>query len=196
MDKTLDYYNTHAASYAADSRAIDCRRLGDHFLAMLPHAGRILDFGCGSGRDLKYFRERGYRAEGSDGSDRMCHLASQYTGTKVRRLKFQSLDDIQSFDGIWACSSIMHLNNGTLPYVLNRMSDALVDNGLIYTSFRCGESEGECEDGRYFNEMTEPKFRSVLERVPDLRIIECWCANDPDASHKGVSWFNLVLRKN
>ena len=69
---------------------------------MLPVGSRILDFGCGSGRDTKYFLEKGYRVEATDGSAELCKLASAFTGIEVKEMLFQDLDASGKYKGIWA----------------------------------------------------------------------------------------------
>lgn len=65
----------------------------NRFSTLLPEHGYILDFGCGSGRDTKYFLEQGFYVDATDGSEEMCHIASNYTGIQVRRLLFEELDE-------------------------------------------------------------------------------------------------------
>lgn len=54
-NNTLNYYNTNATSFASSTRSVDFTQTQDRFLRLLPSAAAILDFGCGSGRDTKYF---------------------------------------------------------------------------------------------------------------------------------------------
>ncbi|MBO3282402.1 class I SAM-dependent methyltransferase, partial [Intestinimonas butyriciproducens] len=72
------------------------------------------DFGCGSGRDTKYFLNRGFQTEATDGSAELVKIASEYTGIQVKQMLFQELDENNIYDGIWACSSILHLTRGEL----------------------------------------------------------------------------------
>ena len=104
---------------------------------------RILDLGCGSGRDTKYFLEHGYRVDAIDGSAELCALASEYTGIPVKCQLFQELDASEVYDGIWACSSLLHLSYGELDEVLYRIEKALKPQGILYMSFKHGVFEGE-----------------------------------------------------
>ena len=81
----------------------------DKFLGFLKPGDRVLDFGCGSGRDAKYFLEKGFRVDAVDGAIEFVKLASEYTGIQVKQMLFQDLDAVGIYDGIWACSSILHL---------------------------------------------------------------------------------------
>ena len=79
-------------------------------LDLLPEKALILDFGCGSGRDAKYFLKRGYRVEAADGSIKMCRAAEELAGIPVRQMRFQELREEKKYDGIWACASVLHLS--------------------------------------------------------------------------------------
>lgn len=103
MDKiTLNYYNAHAQDFVQGTVAVDFHITQDKFLAQLEKGASILDFGCGSGRDTKYFLERGFAVEATDGSAELCKLASEYTGIKVKQMLFSELDAVEKYDGIWA----------------------------------------------------------------------------------------------
>ena len=85
MSTTLTYYNQNAQSYTSATQALDFRSIQDHFLSRMPQSARILDFGCGSGRDTRYFLNRGFQVDAVDGSSEMCRIAGEYTGIPVRR---------------------------------------------------------------------------------------------------------------
>ena len=72
MNKTLDYYNENADAYIASTVNVEFQRMQERFLREIPTGGRILDFGYGSGRDTRYFMERGYRVTVVDGSEEFC----------------------------------------------------------------------------------------------------------------------------
>ena len=102
MDKTIEYYNQNADMFAQGTRLVDFTVVQERFRKMLPVGSRILDFGCGSGRDTKYFLEKGYRVEATDGSAELCKLASAFTGIEVKEMLFQDLDASGKYKGIWA----------------------------------------------------------------------------------------------
>ena len=149
----------------------------DRFLQLLGEHASILDFGCGSGRDTKYFLENGYDVTATDGSAELCKLASAFTGIDVQEMLFQDLDSVNVYDGIWACSSILHLPKGDLFPVLKKMCKALKENGIIYTSFKYGEFEGE-HNGRYFTDFREDTFQKFIKEIPELVIVEQWITSD------------------
>ena len=83
MDKTIEYYNQNADMFAQGTRLVDFTVVQERFAKMLPVDSRILDFGCGSGRDTKYFLEKGYRVEATDGSSELCKLAMRVVNMKA-----------------------------------------------------------------------------------------------------------------
>lgn len=141
-DKTLEYYDINAKTFTESTVSVDFSNIQNKFLNKLGECATILDFGCGSGRDTKYFLDQGYIVEAIDGSSELCKLASAYTGIEVKHMLFQDLQEVDKYDAIWACSSILHLSYTDLVDVMKKMVIALKDNGLIYTSFKYGTFEG------------------------------------------------------
>ena len=194
MDKTIEYYNQNADMFAQGTRLVDFTVVQERFRKMLPVGSRILDFGCGSGRDTKYFLEKGYLVEATDGSSELCKLASDFTGIEVKEMLFQDLDASGKYEGIWACSSILHLPKKELLPVIRKMCDALKNNGVIYTSFKYGDFKGE-RNGRYFTDFTEDTFCEFMKEIPELMIEEQWITSDVRPGRGKEKWLNLILRK-
>ena len=194
MDKTIEYYNQNADMFAQGTRLVDFTVVQERFRKMLPVGSRILDFGCGSGRDTKYFLEKGYQVEATDGSSELCKLASAFTGIEVKKMLFQELNACGKYEGIWACSSILHLPKKELLPVIRKMCDALKDNGVIYTSFKYGDFEGK-RNGRYFTDFTEDTFDKFMKVIPELTIEEEWITSDVRPGRGEEKWLNLILRK-
>ena len=193
-NQTLSYYEENAKEFTKGTLQVDFSYTQNKFLAKLEKRAYILDFGCGSERDTKYFLERGYDVEAIDGSEELCKIAGEYTGIPVKQMFFQELDAVEKYDAIWACSSILHLPYDELADVLEKMKDALKENGLIYTSFKYGEFEGE-RGGRYFTDMTEERIERLLKQVEGLRIEESWVTGDVRPGRGDEKWLNLFLRK-
>ncbi len=192
-NKTLDYYDENADAFIEGTIAVDFKETQDTFLSYLK-GKTILDFGCGSGRDTKYFLDLGLNVEASDGSKEMCKRASEYTGISVKHMLFQELDEVNKYDGIWACSSILHLSKEELKPVLIKMIKALKDNGIIYTSFKYGDFEGE-RNGRYFSNFTLEEFEEYIKDITNIRIEHYWISLDVRPNRGEEKWLNLILQK-
>ena len=194
MNTTINHYNLNAKNFIENTQNADMHLAQETFLKLLPGSASILDFGCGSGRDTKYFLEKGYQVEATDGSSELCKLASAFTGIEVKEMLFQDLDASGKYEGIWACSSILHLPKQELLPVIRKMCIALKDNGVIYTSFKYSNFEGE-RNGRYFTDFTEDTFDKFIKVIPELTIEEEWITSDVRPGRGEEKWLNLILRK-
>jgi len=192
--QTLAYYDQNAAAFASSTANVEFSQMQQRFERLLSPGARILDFGCGSGRDAKHFLDAGFDVTATDGSLELCKLAEQFIGQPVRHELFQDLADVDAYDGIWACSSILHLPKPELADVLAKMLAALRPGGIIYTSFKHGTFEGT-RNGRHFTDFTEPTFREFLAGIPGLRIEELWITGDVRPGREDEQWLNLLLRK-
>ena len=194
MNDSLQYYNQHAKEFSDSTRDVEFKEMQERFLVYLKPGARILDFGCGSGRDTKYFLDRGFETDAADGSEELVRIASEYTGIEVRLMYFQDLDEKEAYDGIWACSSILHLAYRELEDVFIKMARALTSHGILYTSFKYCTAEGE-RNGRYFTDMTEEKMDKLLKDVNLFDILEMWVTSDVRPGRAEEKWLNMILRK-
>lgn len=194
LNKTINYYDTNAKDFVEGTLNVDFKTTQDKFINKLPAKGYILDFGCGSGRDTKYFLAKDFNVDAIDGSIELCKIASEYTNIKVRHMYFNELSIVNKYDGIWACSSILHLSLDDLVDVFKRMSKALKDEGIIYTSFKYGDFSGE-RNGRYFTDITEDSFAKLIANVDNLKVEEQWITADVRPQRGNEKWLNLILRK-
>lgn len=195
MDKeTLTYYNTNSKDFVENTLNVDFTLIQNKFIDKLKDGSLILDFGCGAGRDTKFFLEKGFNVEAIDGSEALCKFASDYTGIKVKCMYFHELNEVDKYDAIWACSSILHCSYADLVSVMNKMAKALKSDGLIYTSFKYGDYEG-ARNGRYFTDMTEARLQKILEAGIGLAVDECWITSDVRPGRGEEKWLNLFLRK-
>lgn len=193
-NNTLAYYDNHADEFYKSTVHVEFATMQEIFLAKLKKGSYILDFGCGSGRDTKYFLEQGYSVDAVDGSKELCRLAGEYTGIEVKNMFFQELAEVDKYDGIWACSSILHLPIDELSDVIRKMVVALKGNGIIYTSFKYGTFAGE-RNGRFFTDMTEETFAEFIGVVENLEVEEQWTTSDVRPGRGEEQWLNLILRK-
>lgn len=194
LNKTINYYDTNAKEFVEGTLNVDFKATQDKFINKLPAKGYILDFGCGSGRDTKYFLAKDFNVDAIDGSIELCKIASEYTNIKVNHMYFNELSIVNKYDGIWACSSILHLSLDDLVDVFKRMSKALKDEGIIYTSFKYGDFSGE-RNGRFFTDMTEDSFAKLIANVDNLKVEEQWITADVRPQRGNEKWLNLILRK-
>lgn len=111
---TDNYYDVNGQSFFNRSVTLDVSAIREAFLAYLPAGGRILDAGCGSGRDTKYFAERGYKVTAFDASETMARLAAEFTGQPVQQMRFEDVAYENEFDGIWTAATLLHVPRKSL----------------------------------------------------------------------------------
>lgn len=194
LNNTISYYNQNAESFSSTTKDVEFHQTQDRFINKLSKGSFILDFGCGSGRDTKYFRDRGYQVEAIDGSEELCKIATELTGIPVKCMLFQNLSETAKYQGIWACSSILHLSKTELHEVFQKMIIALKPDGYLYTSFKYGEFSG-MRNGRFFTDMTEDVFNDFIQEHSELSLEEMWVSTDVRPGRGEEKWLNLILKK-
>ncbi len=149
---TLEYYNLRAQEFWEGTRHHDVqqniRSLLQYIEAEFPF--KILDIGCGPGRDLKTFSNLGHCAVGLDGAESFAHMARDYSGCEVWHQDFLqlSLPDLH-FDGVYANASLFHIPSAELARVLSELYATLKPGGVIFTSNPHGHNEEGWNHGRY-----------------------------------------------
>ena len=196
VNSTIQYYEEHAEEFTTNTLNADMASIRSRFLAYLPTGCRILDFGCGTGRDSKAFLNLGYDVTAIDGSEALCKIAQALTGLSVRCLDFRRYtpanDEI--YEGIWACASLLHLQKGELLPVMKVLSQALIPGGALYVSFKYGTFEGE-RNGRHFTDFTLEEFREFIKSIPELSVAEYWVTGDVRPGRGDERWLNIVLQR-
>jgi len=193
MSDTVSYYNNNAPTFFNDTVSVDMYLLHDRFLALVPKGGFVLDAGCGSGRDARAFKQRGYRVAAFDASPELAALASEYIGHYVAVRTFADVDEVGLYDGIWACASLLHLPLSELSDAINRLWRALKPGGVFYLSFKEGFGE-RTKDGRQFTDLNELALRRFFNGFTDLLRIECWQSTDGRPDRSDV-WLNAIVRR-
>lgn len=193
-DPTLTYYEGHADEFARDTLGADVSALYAPFLALVPAGGRILDAGCGAGRDAAAFGRMGYRVSAFDASPALARIAARVSGVPVAVLRFQDLDAAPEFDGVWACASLLHLRRAEIPGAVSRLAAALVPGGVLYASFKRGGGAGE-RGGRHFTDYTADGLRAELDACDDLQVMQVWETADVRPGRADEGWVNALAQK-
>lgn len=190
---TMDYYRQHADAFFSGTVDVDMASLYQPFVAALPAQGRVLDAGCGSGRDSKAFARMGYTVDAFDASPEMVAMASEHARLAVRQMRFDEVDAVSRYDGIWCCASLLHVPSVELPDAMQRLARALKPGGIWYVSFKYGEGE-RAKEGRHFTDLTEPALTALVAPLDGIHIKTMWKTEDkrPD---RDETWLNALLLK-
>lgn len=190
---TLEYYQRHAQDFFSATVNVDMASLYAPFLERIPAGGRILDAGCGSGRDSKAFLQQGYAVEAFDATAEMVALATQHTGLPVRQITFSDVDVTERYDGIWCCASLLHVRMQALPEAMERLAQALKPDGVWYVSFKYGDGE-RIKEGRHFTDLNEQALEALLTPLTDITLIRHWITEDKRPERTEM-WLNALLVK-
>ncbi len=192
IDRTVNYYNENAQDFFETTVNADMSLQMNDFIKLLPEEGRVLDAGCGSGRDSLALKKRGFIVEAFDASEEMCKKASEFLGQQVRLCRFEELDDSERFDGIWACASLLHVTREAMPDVIVRLHKSLKSDGVLYASFKKGIGE-RYRGERRFTDADEAYLQSILkDRFDIIRIRE---SIDVRPGREDEVWINVFARK-
>jgi SAM-dependent methyltransferase len=150
--RTLESYDRDAQMFWEGTRDHD---VSQNIAALLQYIEaeppfRILDFGCGPGRDLKMFADLGHHAVGLEGTTRFAEMARAYSGCEVWQQDFLGLDlPDRHFDGVFANAALFHVPSQELPRVLRELHATLKPGGVLFSSNPRGRNEEGWNRGRY-----------------------------------------------
>ncbi|TCM62812.1 methyltransferase family protein [Acinetobacter calcoaceticus] len=193
MNTTLKYYNNNADLFYENTAHVDMGSLYAAFLGYLPQHAKILDLGCGSGRDTLYFKNQGHHVAAIDYAEELVARARALSGVDVAVASFYDLNETESYDGIWACASLLHCDRDRLTDVLGRILTALKPNGVCYMSFKYGQQDREIE-GRHFTDLNEAQANALLKQHAQAVLLQQWISVDqrPDRHEE---WLNLIWKR-
>ncbi len=194
IDKqTIQYYNDNAAAYCESVNAADMTETYKRFLKNISKGTSIADIGCGSGRDLKYFREAGYKADGVDASIELCKLARSYSGCPIICSDFLEWEPDIKFDAFWANASLLHLRQQQILEFFRTKIQYLKNNGIMYLSMKRGIQEGSDSKGRFFTPFSEELLEAIMEESK-MKVIDRWTSSD-SLNRTGFGWESIIIQK-
>ncbi|HAW44940.1 MAG TPA: SAM-dependent methyltransferase [Sutterella sp.] len=194
LNPTIEYYNRKAAAFSADTQTVEFSAIQNGFVSRLPVGGRVLDLGCGAGRDSKRFAELGFQVTAVDASEAMCEMTAKFAGVHVLCTTFEGFESDSAFDGIWACASLLHVEKKALPSILRKYVGMLNAGGIFYLSFKYGSFEG-IRNERYFTDMTSEALQQILLQIPGIEIIDESVTGDVRPNRAQEKWLNVLVRK-
>ena len=192
---SIAYYNKNAQLFYERTIKGCAPELRERFLAQLKPGARILDVGCGTGREAHFFEELGHDVTAFDGSEEMIKLASQILKKPPSLMRFQEMNFSEEFEGIWAAASLIHVPKPELKDIISRIGRALKPGGIFFANFKRGDGEYTQEE-RTFYYMTEASLRPYL--ADQFEIIDTWTTEDLSsnfAHSPDKLWLNVLGRK-
>lgn len=161
--QTALYYDENAAGYVDATLDISMDEPLATFSHRLLPGARVLDLGCGSGRDLKGLNARGFRPTGLDVSESLAHYARRFSGCPVVVADMLQLPFADgSFAGAWASASILHIARQDMPQALGEIRRVLEKDGVLFSSLKLGSGDTRTPDSRYFTYVMPLEWHEML----------------------------------
>lgn len=180
VSQTIDVYNSIALAYAKQAVKHGPGIQRRHFCSLVKKGGKILDVGCGSGRDCAYFVKKGFETIGVDLSEKLLEIArsnvpkATFLKQDIRNLSFPT----NYFDGIWACASLLHIKHDEILATLRSWFTLLKSGGVLFIHVKKGEGEVEREEPsiphikRLFSLFSKEQLRGYCEKA-GFTVISC-----------------------
>ena len=191
--KNIEYYNTNSTEYFNKTSNADLSELYAVFERHLPTDAKILDIGCGSGRDALHFKNKGYEITAFDAAEELVKLSKEYTGLDIICNTFEEFDTEEKFDGLWACSSFLHIEKKDMKSMLEKYADFLKPDGVFYLSFKYSDCEYE-ENGKHYSCYTEESFIKIIEETDNQKIVEIFTSEDSIGGRE-QKWLSVILKR-
>ena len=190
---TIAFYQTRAPHYVFHSGEHHSHQL-DPFLDRLPAGAKVLELGCGGGRDAARIRERGFVVDAADGTPAMVAKANERFGLGAQAMAFHELDAHAAYAGVWAHASLLHCPRDALPDVLACIHRALQPGGWHFASFKLGDAEGRDLLGRLHN-FPSPAWLIAAYKEAGFSIgsQDIYSGKGSDGTMR--DWIDLIVRK-
>lgn len=190
---TIDYYEANAPNYTLSFGQAPSRHL-DGFLDRLDTGARILELGCGAGRDSARIIERGFDLDATDGTPAMVRKANERFGIGARVMRFDELAAKEAYDAIWAHACLLHVARADLPQVLSAIHAALRPGGWHFANYKLGSGEGRDPLGRLTNLPGEGWLEQVYRTASfEIAASERYPGKGADGVQR--DWYALTLRR-
>ncbi len=192
---TINHYDTNASSFWVGTKDHDVIQNYESLLSAINSQPpfKILDFGCGPGRDLIYFKKIGHEPVGLDGSIEFVKMAGEISGSEVLHQDFLQLQLPDNyFDGVFANATLFHIPSQEFPRVLKELHKSLKENGILFCSNPRGDGEGF--SGNRYGAYYEIEEMTTFLTIAGFEIIHHYY-RPPGLPREQQPWLAIVSRK-
>jgi len=161
-----DYYQRYFQEYNQKTYYVDPTSFLEPLISQLKSSARILDVGCGSGRDLVWLQKRNYRVTGFERSPGLAGLARKHAGCEIIQDDFETYDfRPHGFDALLMCGSLVHIAHERLPKVMVNILNGLKTDGIVLISLKQGQGVYRQADGRIYYLWSDDILREIFRTV-------------------------------
>ncbi len=189
----MDYYHRAYERYFHDTVHVDPSPYLDPVVPHLVPGGEVWDVGCGSGRDLKWLKERGFNAVGMERSRGLARLAEAHSGCRVILGDFNTFTFSRvAVDGIFLTGALVHVPWEALAPLLNHIGSGVKPGGILFVSLKQGHGIREDKQGRRFYLWQEAALKEIFHGMP-FKLI--YTSNNSSVLETGEHWLAHALKK-
>lgn len=196
-DMNINWYDQNAEEYDRNANRCNPKSHLHAFISALKPGARILDAGCGNGRDVEAMRALGFDVHAFDASIEMCKLTEKRTHGQVkpRHIRFEDFNDPEnSWDGIWAMASLVHTEPEALSEIVAKIRRSLKPNGVFFATLKYGEQNQILKDGRRMMRISEEKLQEAFMADGDLSVVpEIRVVNGRNSNGEVDTWINVMF---
>lgn len=201
VQQTANTYNAIASDYAQKIENIGPKQERLKFLSLLPQRATVLDVGCAAGRDARFFAHKGMQITGIDVSEKLLDIAKKNSPHSVRYLQ-QDMRHLtfapESFDGIWANASLLHLKREEVKPVLLSFYKLLKPAGVLFIRVKEGAGENDVKEELSSNQIRHFTYFSLTEvqsliRYSGFSVLETY--NSKDIIRNSLTWIVCFAKK-
>ena len=189
---TKKYYELNAEEFINSTINADMSATYELFEKYIKPNSTILDLGFGSGRDSLYFSNKGYIVVSTDFCEAFIEHGKKILNNEVLLLDTLKMDFVDKFDGIWACSSLLHFNDEELEIALKNCYNALKKEGIMYTSFKKGKFS-DVRNGRFFKDMELDELITLMGKH-GFQVLETSETKDVRPGREEI-WLGVIIKK-
>lgn len=188
-----DYYDINAAEYFESTFNVDPSSFLMPLANRLEKGAMILDIGCGSGRDLLWLHNKGFKPTGLERALKLAELARKNSGCPVIEADFLDYDFTQvKYNAVLLVGSLVHLDQFKFPSTLTSICQALYDAGYIHLTLKEGEGKQISPDGRVFTLWQQQQLEEIFTRQK-LTILDC--SRQVSKIRKSDVWLGYLLQR-
>ncbi|HAS6450896.1 TPA: methyltransferase domain-containing protein [Vibrio parahaemolyticus] len=192
INQTIRFYNENSDRYYRDTNHVDMSDSYRRFRSRVVPGGRILDAGCGVGRDTRYFISKGYKVQSFDLSLKMCEITRRYPFAFCEQMSFKDVDYYEEYDAIWANASLLHVAPKDMVDVFARLARALKVGGVLFASFKTPKNYVKRDSRKFYFHSKAQIEQYIMETGYDLQLVESWSSfkenNDNNEEFESYIW--------
>ncbi len=189
-----NFYEENHQQYFNSTVGIDPSAFLNPLANLLKPQAAILDIGCGSGRDLRWFASRGFKPTGFEQAPKLASLAREHSNCPVIEGDFSHYNfSMLQFSALVFVGSLVHLPKETLPIILQSTCQALVADGLMLITMKEGRDSSGTDDGRVFTLWSREELEKIFA-ANNLHILDF--SRQVSKLRANDIWLGYVLRYN